>query len=314
MKKVKRNILLNPGPATTTDTVKESMIVSDICPREEEFIEIVKEVRLGLLKIVKADDEYTCVLFAGSGSAVMDAAINSVIGPEGGVLVINNGAYGERLVRIAEAYSINCRELRFEWGKSVDTALVRSELENDPSLTHVAMVHHETTTGILNPLSEVGAIAHRLDRSFIADTISSYAGLPIDVKKDSVDYILSTSNKCLQAMPGVSFIICKKSDIQKTSEWPARSFYLNLFKEFDYFERNGQVRFTPPVQVIYSMKQALTELFNEGVNARHARYSKSFATLTRGLKELGFELLFEDHPQSRLLTTVMEPGDPVFVE
>jgi 2-aminoethylphosphonate-pyruvate transaminase len=259
---IKRNILLNPGPATTTDTVKMAQVVPDICPREQEFVDVIDEVRQGLLDVVGADDYYTCVLFAGSGTAVMDAVINSVVPPNKKIMVINNGAYGERMVKIARAYGIGCVNLKAPWTQSPDLKHVEKAIKGDPEISHVAMVHHETTTGLLNPLKEVGWIANSLGRIFIADTISSFAGIPINIKNDHIDYLMSTSNKCIQGMAGVSFVICKKSEIEKTANYLPRSFYLSLYQQYKYFEEHGEMQFTPPVQVIYALRQAIKEYFD----------------------------------------------------
>ena len=307
---IKRNILLNPGPATTTDTVKMAQVVPDICPREQEFVEVMDEVRQGLLDVVAADDEYTCIILAGSGTAAMDAVINSVAPPNKKIMIINNGAYGERMVKIARAYSIDNVNLKVPWTQSPDLKHVEKALKGDAEITHVAIVHHETTTGMLNPIREIGEIVHSLGKLVIADTISSFAGIPIDIRKDNIDYLMSTSNKCIQAMAGVCFVICKKSEIEKTSDYPLRSFYLNLYQQYRYFEKHGEMQFTPPVQVIYALRQALKEFFEEGQKGRFKRYKDNFAVLKSGIEGLGFEVLLKEECQSYILMTILEPEHP----
>ena len=179
---IKRNILLNPGPATTTDSVKMAMAVPDICPREKEFENIMKEIRTDLTKIVNGGTEYTTTLFCGSGTSVMDAAINSVVAPDTKVAVIVNGAYGDRLVKIAKSYKIECVEIRFEYGEKIDIEKVEKAITSDPKISTVAMIHHETTTGILNPIKEIGLVVKKLKKVFVVDTISTFAGIPIDTK------------------------------------------------------------------------------------------------------------------------------------
>lgn len=308
--KIERNILLNPGPATTTDTVKMAQVVSDICPREQEFVEVMAEVRQGLLDVVGAGDEYTCILLAGSGTAAMDAVINSVVPPNKKILVINNGAYGERMVKIARAYDIDCVEFAVQWTEMPDLTVVESALRNDSEITHVAVVHHETTTGMLNPIREIGEVVHSLGKLLIADTISSFAGIPIDMRNDHIDYLMSTSNKCIQGMAGVCFVICKRSEIEKMANYPSRSFYLNLYQQYKYFEEHGQMQFTPPVQVIYALRQALKEFFEEGQKNRFERYKDNFAVLKSGIEDMGFKSLLKEECQSHILTTIIEPEHP----
>ena len=305
--KIDRKILLNPGPATTTDTVKMAQVVPDICPREQEFIKIMAEVRQGLLAVVGADNEYTCILFAGSGTAAMDAVINSVVPQNKKIMVINNGAYGERMVKIAKAYSIDCVDLKVPRTQSPDLKHVEKALKGDAEITHVAIVHHETTTGMLNPIREIGEIAHSLNKLVITDAISSFAGAPIDIKNDHVDYLLSTSNKCIQGMAGLSFVICKKNELEKLYDYPERSFYLNLYRQYEYFKTTGQMQFTPPVQVVYALRQAIDEYFEEGGMRRYTRYTKSWQALRKGLGDMGFKFLLTPEHESHILTTVLEP-------
>jgi len=307
--KIKRNILLNPGPTTTTDTVKMAQVVPDICPREKEFREVMAFVSEHLKKIAGGDENYICVLFAGSGTAGMDSVINSVVALGKKILIINNGAYGERMVKIAKAYSVNYAELKFEWGDLLDLKKVEEELKNDKEIACVSMVHHETTTGMLNPVKEVGEIAKKYNCVFIVDTISSFAGIPFDIKDYKIDFMMSTSNKCIQGMAGVCFVICKKDELEKIKDYPKRSFYLNLYDQYNYFKEKYEVQFTPPVQVIYALKQAIIEFEKEGAENRHKRYLESWQKLVRGMEDLGFERLLKDEEESHILTTFLDPDD-----
>ena len=237
MYEIKRNILLNPGPATTTDSVKRALVVPDICPREKEFCEVVREIRTDLVKIAGGDETYTCILFAGSGTSVMDAAINSVVPPDKKIAIINNGAYGERMVKIAQAYSLDLVEIKYDPGAKIDLSEVSETLKKDDQIACLAMVHHETTTGLLNPIKEVGKIVKENDCIFIVDTISSFAGVPIDIKDCRIDFMMSTSNKCIQGMAGVAFIICKKAELEKLKDYPSRSYYLNLITNINTLKK-----------------------------------------------------------------------------
>jgi 2-aminoethylphosphonate aminotransferase len=309
MMQIQRNILLNPGPATTTDTVKLAMVVPDICPREKEFCNLVREIRADLVRIAKGDGGYTAILFTGSGTAVMDAALNSVVPPGQKIAIINNGAYGERLVKIAQAYHLDLVEMKLEYGEKINPQKVAGLLQNDPQITCLAMIHHETTTGLLNPIREIGAIAKQYGCVFIVDTISSFAGIPIDIKECNIDFMMSTSNKCIQGMAGVAFIICKKSELEKLKDYPPRSYYLNLYNQYRYFETTGQSQFTPAVQILYALKQAISEYFAEGGEARYQRYTENWRVLRQGLLDLGFKLFHAAEDESHILLTVNDPED-----
>jgi len=309
---MKRNILLNPGPATTTDTVKAALVVPDICPREEEFVQVLSGIRRDLVKIAGGDDTYTTVLFAGSGTAVMDSVINSVVPENRKVAVIVNGAYGERFVAIAGSYAIPCVPIRFDWGSPIDLAVVEEVLKQDRTICCVVLVHHETTTGILNPLNETGALAKRYQCTFIVDAISSYAGVPIDIRTSGADFLISTSNKCIQGMAGIAFVICKNDALEMIKGYRKRSFYLDLYSQYQYLETTGQTPFTIPVQVAYALQQAIREYFEEGGAERYQRYNENYTTLRSGLLSLGFSLFLTEELESHILLTVLEPDDPRF--
>jgi len=309
---VRKNILLNPGPATTTDTVKWAQVVPDICPREKEFENIMREIREDLVKIAGGDENYTSVLFGGSGTAVMEVAISSVVHDKK-LLVINNGAYGDRMAKIAKIYNIPFIDLKFELKIELDK--VEEALKNDKEIGYIAVIHHETTTGILNPIKEIGKLAKKYNCVFIVDTISSFAGVPFDIKDCNIDFMMSTSNKCIQGMAGLAFIICRKSELEKLKQYPSRTLYLDLYHQHEYFEKTGQTQFTPPVQVIYALRQAIKEFFEEGAENRHKRYEENYDTLIDGMREMGFEfLLGDDVEHSHLLTTVYEPENFNFNE
>ena len=318
---ISRNILLNPGPATTTDTVKKAMVAPDICPREDEFKRLMARIRRDLVLAAGADcRNYTAVLFAGSGTAAMDSAINSAVAPGGSIAVIVNGAYGERMCDIARAYGIGCLKIDFGPGGKIVPARVKEQIAryNEESLktgrgalSCLAVIHHETTTGILNPIEAIGSIAKEYGLTYIVDAISSYAGMPIDIEKTGIDFMLSTSNKCIQGMAGAAFVICARPALEKIKDYPKRSYYLDLYGQYKYFEEKGETRFTPPVQVLYALKQAIEEYFTEGgAAARYARYSQSWRVLRAGLVRLGFRLFHEETDESRILLTVYEPSDP----
>lgn len=310
MNQIKRNILLNPGPATTTDSVKRAQLVPDICPREEEFGNLMNSIRNDLVKIAGGNKNYTCVLLGGSGTAAMDSVISSVVSNNKKILILNNGAYGERMVQIAKTYDIDYIEQKFEWGTKINIDMVKKNLERNNKISYITVIHHETTTGMLNPIKIIGDIAKKNNCVFIVDTISSFAGIPFSIKECNIDFMMSTSNKCIQGMPGVAFVICKKSSLEKTKNYKKKSYYLNLYDQFSYLEKNKQTRFTPPVQSIYALHQAIKEFFEEGSQNRYNRYLKNWDTLICGMEKLGFKKLLSDEEESHILTTFYEPKHP----
>ncbi len=308
---IKRNILLNPGPATTTDTVKLAQVVPDICPREREFADMMKGLRRDLLKTVHADPaEYTSVLFCGSGTMNIDVCINSLLPADKKVLVVNNGAYSTRAVEICQYYGLPHIDLKFPVDQLPDLALVEKTLKENPDIALVYTTHHETGTGILNPIREIGALAHRYGAVFVTDTTSTLAMRPIDVAKENIDFCMASAQKGLMAMTGLSFIIGKTDIIKKSKDYPKRSYYCNLYLQYDFFERTGEMHFTPPVQTIYAAMQGLKEYFAEGEEAKWARHTRVFEAIHAGLDALGFRDVIKREWQSGLVVSVLYPDDP----
>jgi len=305
----KRNILLNPGPVTTSDSVKQALIVPDICHRETEFTELLQSIRQDLLKVVNAKaSDYSSVLFAASGTGAIEACITSVIPNNKKLAVINNGSYGQRMINIAKRYNIDVIDIPCPFDQAIPLETIEKILKADPDITHLAMVHHETSSGILNPLREVGALCRRLNRHFIVDAMSSFAGTEIDMNKDHIDFIMSSSNKCLHGMPGMSFVICNKQ-LLLDSEGNARSYYFDLHQQYYALEKTGQLAFTPPVQIAYSFKRALDEFFKETLAGRIQRYHQNYDRLLSGLESLGFKCVTPKSLQSKILMSIQFPND-----
>lgn len=309
--KIKRNILLNPGPATTTDTVKMAQIVPDICPREQDFARLMKDLRSDLLKVAHApEDEYTSVLFCGSGTINIDICINSLV-PEGKkILVVNNGAYNTRAVEVCQMYHIPHINLQSSVYEQPDLAAVEQALKENPDVAVVYCCHHETGTGILNPIREIGALAHQYGAIFVTDTTSTLGMIPLDVVKDNVDFCMASAQKGLMAMSGLSFIIGREDIIKASKDYPTRSYYCNLYLQYEYFEKTGEMHFTPPVQTIYATIQALKEYFAEGEIAKFARHRRVYEAIHQGLSELGFQTAIDKSIESGLVVSVKYPDDP----
>lgn len=311
MEPVKRNILLNPGPSTTTDTVKYAQVVPDICPREKDFGNLMKGLREDLVKIVHGDlNKYTSVLFCGSGTINIDVCINSLL-PEGKkVLVINNGAYSSRAVEICEYYGLPHIDLKFPVDELPDLDLVEKTLRENPDIGLVHTTHNETGTGILNPVRMIGQIVHRYGAVFTVDTTSTYAMRPIDIEKDNIDFLMASAQKGLMAFTGLSFVVGNREIIEKSKDYPRRSYYCNLYLQYDFFERTGEMHFTPPVQTIYATLQALKEYWKEGEEAKWARHTRVFNAINDGLDELGFKQVIKPENRAGLVSSAIYPDDP----
>lgn len=308
---IKRNILLNPGPATTTDTVKLAQVVPDICPRESEFADIMRQLRKDLVKIAHGDPvRDTAVLFCGSGTINIDICLNSLL-PEGKkILIINNGAYSTRAVEVCQYYGLPHIDLRqdiFDW-PSLKT--IGQTLKENPDIALVYTTHHETGTGLLNPIREIGEIVHRFGCVFVVDTTSSLAMIPFDMQKDNVDFCMASAQKGLMAMSGLSFIIGNRDEIERSKDYPKRSYYCNLFLQYDFFERTGEMHFTPPVQTAYALRQAIKEYFEEGEDRKFARHRRVNEAIHKGIEKLGLEYIIDRNKESGLVVSVRYPDNP----
>ena len=307
---MKRNILLNPGPATTTDSVKMAQVVPDICPREKSFGKMMREMREDLVRIVHGDlKKYTAVLFCGSGTLNIDVVLNSLL-PEGKkILIINNGAYSSRAVEICQYYHLPYEELKYLPYERPDLQEVEVTLRSNPDIALVHTTHNETGTGLLNPIKEIGTIVHKYNAIFTVDTTSTYAMRPINIEEDQIDFCMASAQKGLMAMTGLSFVIGNRQIIEKTKNYPTRSYYCNLYLQYDFFERTGEMHFTPPVQTIYAAKQAIKEYFEEGEDAKWKRHLSVFNEIHAGLEKLGFKDIIKREWQAGLVVAVKYPDD-----
>lgn len=307
---IKRNVLLNPGPSTTTDTVKMAQIVPDICPREKEFQSIMAPMREELVRIVHGKDDYTAVLFCGSGTICIDITLNSLLDAGRKALVINNGSYSQRAVEVLEYYGMPFIDFKQPIYTMPDLDSIEDVLKTNNDIGYVYMAHHETGSGLLNPIREVGALAHKYGAFFIADTTSSYAMIPINVYEDNVDFCMASAQKGIMGMTGLSYVIGKKSIIEASKDFPKRSYYCNLYMQYDFFERTGEMHFTPPVQTIYAARQALSEYWNEGEEAKWMRHQRVMDAIHNGEEKLGLKEILDRDVQSGLVSAVKYPDDP----
>jgi 2-aminoethylphosphonate-pyruvate transaminase len=295
-------ILLNPGPANTSRSVREALVMPDLCHREPEFFEMMRDCRERLVRVAGCADRFAAILFTGSGTAAVEAAGSSAVPRDRGLLVVNNGVYGDRLARIARAHEIPAEVLTYDTATPVPPADVEAALRRRPELSHVAVVHHETTTGLLNPVVDVARVAARAGRRVVVDAMSSLFGEPLDVAAEGIDFVTASANKCLQGVPGIAFVLARRSALDALAGQPARSVYLDLHNHYVTQERDN-TPFTPAVQVLHAMQAALAELEREGVDRRIVRYSENARVLRRGMAGLGFEILVPEEARSSILTT-----------
>lgn len=305
---IKRNILLNPGPATTTDSVKMAQVVPDICPREREFANLMSQLRKDLVKVAHGDQlKHTAVLFCGSGTINIDICLNSLL-PEGKkILIVDNGAYSTRAAEVCHFYGLSHIDLKFPVFDTPDLKVIEETLKENPNIAMVYTTHHETGTGLLNPIREIGELAHRYGAIFVVDTTSSLGMIPFDIQKDNVDFCMASAQKGLMAMSGLSFIIGDREIIERSKDYPKRSYYCNLFLQYDFFEQTGEMHFTPPVQTAYSLRQAIKEYFEEGEQAKFARHRRVNEAIHEGIARLGFDYVIPREKESGLVVSVKYP-------
>ncbi len=311
MRRVRREVLLNPGPATTTDSVKYAQVCADICPRETEFGDVMEWVSRELSAFVGEPGEIETVLFGGSGTAADEVMISSCVPNSGKLLIVDNGAYGARFAKIASVYGLTYDVWKSCGYLPLDVAGLKTRLI-EGGYTHFAVVYHETTTGLLNPVPELCRFCKEHDIVTIVDAVSAFAAIPIDMKRDGIDFMASTSNKNIQGIAGVAFVFCVREALEKVSSYPMRNYYLNLWDQYQYFLKTHQTRFTPPVQAMYALRQAILETKAETIERRYARYLACWNVLLESVSDIGLAMLVPKESQSGLITAIVEPKDPSY--
>ena len=306
---MKPYILLTPGPLTTSQTVKEAML-TDWCTWDEDYnLHIVEEIRKSLVSLAtQHTGDYTSILLQGSGTYCVEAVIGSVIKPGDKLLILSNGAYGDRMGNIAEYHGISYDMLAFDETEQVSVSYVDDYLSHNAEITHVVVVHCETTTGVLNPLKEIAHLVKMYGKKLIVDAMSSFGGVPLDVHELGIDFLISSANKCIQGVPGFGFIIARRSELLHC-KGVSKSLSLDIYDQWEAMEKgHGKWRFTSPTHVVRAFKQAMDELAAEGgVEARHARYCRNHDVLVEGMRSLGFKTLLKDEVQSPIITSFLYP-------
>jgi 2-aminoethylphosphonate-pyruvate transaminase len=305
-------VLFTPGPLTTSRTVKEAML-RDLGSRDSAFVDAVREIRARLLELGQvAGAGYEAVLMQGSGTFSVESVVSSVVPPDGKLLVAINGAYGRRIAQMAERLRIDRVELAVPEDHRIEAREIDARLEADPTITHVAVVHSETTTGILNPIDAIGEVVKARGRTFIVDAMSSFGGVPIDLDGCGIDFLVTSSNKCIQGVPGFGVILARREALLATRGY-ARSLSLDLLAQWEGLEASGQFRFTPPTHALLAFRQALLELEAEGgVRGRAARYRANHDLTVAGMLELGFETYLPPALQGYIITSFRYPKHPRF--
>ncbi len=303
--------LLTPGPLTTSPTVKQAML-HDYGSRDSHFIAVNRAMRERLVELAGGGGDFVCVPLQGSGTFVVEAMLGNFVPRDGKLLLLVNGAYGERMDRICRYYQRAVVRLDWPEDQPVDPGAVDGALQADPSITHVAVVQCETTSGILNPLDQVAQVVARHGRRLLIDAMSAFGALPLDARATPFDAVVASSNKCLEGVPGMGFCIARRDALEATKS-NSSSLSLDLYEQWAAMEKNAQWRFTPPVQVIAAFKQALDEHAAEGgVAGRGGRYRENCGILVEGMRALGFSTLLPDHLQAPIIVTFHMPNDPGF--
>lgn len=299
--------LLTPGPLTTSDTVKQEMLV-DRCTWDDDYKAITQKIRKQLLMLANVSEEdYTTVLMQGSGTFGVESVLTSVVGEEDKILICSNGAYGERMVDICRHSKISYVHYEQTYDCMPDAEKIADILARDQSITHVSMVHSETTSGILNDIQSVGKVVKAAGRTFIVDAMSSFGGVEIPVADWGIDFLISSANKCIQGVPGFSFIICKKNKLME-SKGKARSLSLDLYAQWECMNKDGKWRFTSPTHVVLAFSKAIDELLEEGgIAARSKRYYANNRLLIEKMKTLGFDTYIDQAHQGPIITTFFYP-------
>jgi 2-aminoethylphosphonate-pyruvate transaminase len=308
---IMNKLLFTPGPLTTSVSVKAAM-TRDLGSRDAEFLAVVRGIREKLLELGACPrSAYECVLMQGSGTFAIESVISSAVPKDGKLLVLVNGAYGRRIAQIARIHDIPVEVVEVPENRRITAGLAAERL-SDGGITHVAVVHCETTTGILNPIEEIGKVVSAAGAAYIVDAMSSFGAIPVDLAAGKVDFLISSANKCIEGVPGFGFVLARRSALE-AAKGRARTLSLDLHAQWAGLEADGQFRFTPPTHVLLAFDQALKELDQEGGAAgRGERYRQNHQMLCSGMRELGFECYLAPEDQSYIITSFRYPADPAF--
>lgn len=304
---MKELLLFTPGPVNVTENVRRAICKEDICHREVDFEQLLRSIESKLLKLfeIRSTADYRAVVVTGSGTAANEAILSSVVGDKN-ILVLSNGEFGERLFNISKIHNKNTFLLNFGWGRRIELDRLEACLK-EHRIDIVAMVHHETSSGMLNDLEKTGALVKAHGAMFIADCVSSAGAEPIDMEKCHISFCSSSSSKAICSYAGLSFVIGRKEEFEKLKDLPARTTYLNLYKFYHFLKTSAQTPNTPAIHLFYALEQALADILAKGVERHYAEIRTRARFLRRGMSRMGLKFLIDPEDMSSVLTTVKMP-------
>jgi len=313
-KRQERYVLLNPGPVNTSPVVKSALVHHDVCHRDSVFSELMVSMTNRLRRIFRGTPHHTVVTITGSGTAAMEAALASTVPADGKILIIDNGAFGARLVEVATVHDMNIVHMRYDWGECVSIDDVENAFAQHPDIAVVAMIHHETSVGLLNPVGEVGALCKKHDALLVVDAVSSLGAEDIDVVRDNIDVCYASANKCLHAVSGASFMCIAPRVWERVQSLVPRSYYLDLRRYRKYMDELAQTPFTPAVSIYFALDAACAEFLADGHEARFEMYRSRNKQLRDGLSELGMTSFTRSGMESNSIVTCKLPDGVGYTE
>ena len=301
-------ILLNPGPVNVSDRVRQALLHPDICHRESECAELIGDIRQKLLTafVPGEEDEYTAIILTGSGTAAVEAALLSSLPVGKRAMVITNGVYGDRLSSMIKMHRLGVPDMKYDWGVAPNIEMVELAMIQHPEVHTVAMVHHETTLGFINPVKEIAEMVDGKNRVFMLDSVSGLGGEAIDIAGSKMYLVAGAAQKCIQGFPGASFVLARKGFMERVMKYPKRSCYLNLANYYEEQER-GTIPFTPAVQVYYAFREALDELLEEGVENRLKRFKGYASSIRARMQAMEIKTVLPAEVQGNTLTAFYLP-------
>jgi len=306
---IEKKHLFSPGPVMTSPRVKASLAHPDMCHRRPMFQQVLARVRQNLLKLFGASEDYTAIVVSGSGTAANETALSSMVKPSEEVLLIMNGEFGERLLEILSCYRYPLHVLEYAWGELPKVEDITAALQKRPKIKWVCMVFHETSTAMINPVREIGKVVHRFNKYLYVDCVSAFGGEDIDVVRDHIDICSGVPNKAVSGLPGVSFVVARRSSVPSAVEAPLRNVYLNLQKHINIADMIGQTPNTPSVNMIVALDEALQELIEEGLPERIQRYQACASVIRQGIRKLNLKIMLPDEISSNTVTSVFLPEE-----
>ncbi len=298
--------LFSPGPVLVKDNVRNAMLHYDICHRSHEFETMFVDTQEKIKKLFQADDSYYSVIVSGSGTSANETVLSSLFREDEAVLLIRNGVFGERLLEIIDKYQIPKVEAVFPWGTYPDLEIIEKAIAANPKIKVVAMVYHETSTGMINPVPQVGALCKKYNKIFYTDTVSAAGGEMIDMVGSNISIATSVGGKCVGAFPGSAYICAKRELLESLQADQCKNVYLSLYKHYQTAKTSHQTPNTPNVNLFWPLNQALTNIMDEGLKQRIARYQNCASIIRKGLQDMGLKLLLSDH-MSNTVTSVFLP-------